>query len=190
MPLCSPNMPPLTISQWTSPPETSWTRSSMRPSESKMREPCSTFSARVLKVVPTRAAVPGTSRGVMVNCPPALSSTDWWPVSVEVRIFGPCRSPRMHNGLRSSRLTLRIIWISANFSSWLPWEKFRRITSTPARTRFRITGSVLEAGPSVATILARRGETGSVRLSGANDMGLLQGRFIGPRGRIGARPAE
>jgi hypothetical protein len=30
--------------------------------------------------------------------------------------LGPCRSPRMQSGLRSSRLTLRIIWISASFS--------------------------------------------------------------------------
>ena len=75
MPLCSPRRPPLTISQITSPPSTSWTRSSMSPSESRMREPCSTFSAKVLKVVPTSAAVPGTSRGVMTSCSPAFSST-------------------------------------------------------------------------------------------------------------------
>ena len=72
MPLCSPSMPPLTISQITSPSSTSWTRSSIRPSESRMREPCSTFSARVLKVVPTSDAVPGTSRGVMVSSSPAF----------------------------------------------------------------------------------------------------------------------
>ena len=77
MPLFSPSMPPLTMSQETSSPTTSWTRSSIRPSESRMREPCSTFSARVLKVVPTSDAVPGTSRGVMVRRPPALSSTGW-----------------------------------------------------------------------------------------------------------------
>ena len=53
----------------------SWTRSSMSPSESRMREPCSTFSASVLNVVPTRDAVPGTSRGVMVSRCPALSKT-------------------------------------------------------------------------------------------------------------------
>jgi hypothetical protein len=67
MPLFSPSMPPLTMSQTTSSPLTSCTRSSMRPSESRMREPCSTFSASVLKVVPTSDAVPGTSRGVMVR---------------------------------------------------------------------------------------------------------------------------
>ena len=121
-----------------------------------MREPCSTFSARVLNVVPTRDAVPGTSRGVMVSRCPALSSTGLWSFSFAVRILGPCRSPRMQSGLRSSRLTLRIIWISASFSSWVPWEKFRRTTSMPARTRSRNTGSVLDAGPSVATIFARR----------------------------------
>ena len=38
-----------------------------------MREPCSTFSASVLNVVPTSDAVPGTSRGVMVRRPPAFS---------------------------------------------------------------------------------------------------------------------
>ena len=120
MPLFSPSMPPLTISQTTSSPRTSWTRSSMRPSESRMREPCSTFSARVLKVVPTMRAVPWTSRGVMVRRPPALSSTAWWSLSLEVRILGPCRSAMIQSGLRSSRLTLRIIWIKASFSSWVP----------------------------------------------------------------------
>jgi len=34
--------------------------------------PALRFSARVLKVVPTSEAVPGTSRGVMVMRPPAL----------------------------------------------------------------------------------------------------------------------
>src|SRR5450631_2525035 len=62
----------------------------------------------------------------------------------------------MHSERRSSRLTLRIIWISCSFSSCVPWEKFKRATSTPACTSFRKTGSVFEAGPRVATIFARR----------------------------------
>jgi len=37
-----------------------------------MREPFSRFSARVLNVVPTSAAVPSISRGVMVSRLPAI----------------------------------------------------------------------------------------------------------------------
>ena len=109
MPLFSPSMPPSMISHTTSLSFTSCTRSSIKPSESRMREPCSTFSASVLKVVPTNCAVPATSRGVMVSLEPAFNITGWWSFNFEVRIFGPCRSARMHSGLCSSRLTLRII---------------------------------------------------------------------------------
>src|ERR1017187_10053316 len=83
----------------------------------------------------------------------------------------------MHSGLRRSRLTLRIILINASCPSCVPWEKFRRTTSTPARTRSRNTGSVLEAGPSVATIFARRWMGDSVKLNSANDIGKLQKEF-------------
>ena len=38
----------------------------------------------------------------------------------------------------------------------VPWEKLSRATSSPARTSSRKTGSWLQEGPSVATILARR----------------------------------
>ena len=156
MPLFSPSIPPLIISQTTSWPCTSATRSSIRPSESRIREPASTFSASVLKVVPTSSAVPIISRGVMVSRSPALSNTGLRSTSLAVRIFGPCRSPSMHKGFSSSWLTLRIIAISASFSSCVPCEKFRRTTSTPARTSSRKTVSVLDAGPRVATIFARR----------------------------------
>src|ERR1039457_1416466 len=74
----------------------------------------------------------------------------------------------MQSGLFSSRLTLRIIWMRASFSSWVPWEKLRRTILTPARTRSRKTGSVLEAGPSVATIFARRWMGDSVSAGSAN----------------------
>jgi hypothetical protein len=57
--------------------------------------------------------------------------------SLPVRILGPCRSARMQSGLRSSRLTLRIIWMRASLSSCVPWEKLRRATSRPARTSWR-----------------------------------------------------
>ena len=70
-----------------------------------MREPGSRFSARVLKVVPTREAVPSISRGVMVRRLPATSWTGLWPLSLPVRILGPCRSARMQMGLPSSFAT-------------------------------------------------------------------------------------
>src|SRR5947209_18794093 len=50
-------------------------------------------------------------------------------------------------------------------SSWVPWEKFRRATSMPRRSRSRRTASELLEGPTVQTILALReagaGEAGS-----------------------------
>ncbi len=156
MPLFSPSMPPLMISQTTSTPLRRSTRSSIRPSERRMREPRSRFSASVLKVVPTIAAEPAISRGVMVRRSPATSCTGLWSFNLPVRIFGPCRSARIQMGLRSAAATARTIRMSSPFCAWLPWEKFRRATSTPARTSLRKISGVLHEGPRVATILARR----------------------------------
>ena len=67
-----------------------------------MRAPGSRFSASVGKVVAMRVEVPAISRGVMVSFCPALSCTGMRFFSRPVRIFGPCRSPRMQIGLPSS----------------------------------------------------------------------------------------
>src|SRR5580693_1365721 len=60
--------------------------------------------------------------------------------------------------------------MTAIFLSKVPCEKFSRKTSTPARIISRITGSRLDAGPSVATILARRCATPSDGLNWAKDV--------------------
>ncbi len=157
MPLCSPSMPPLITSQSTSSPGMSITRSSIRPSESRIRAPGSRFSASVGKVVAITLAVPRMSRGVMVSRCPAFNCTGIRFFSRPVRILGPCRSPRMQTSFPSSRDTLRTISMSLSFSGCVPWEKFSRATSSPARSNSRNVPSWAEAGPSVATILARRG---------------------------------
>ena len=71
-----------------------------------MRAPGSRFSASVGKVVAIRVEVPAISRGVMVSRCPALSCTGMRFFSRPVRIFGPCKSPRMQIGLPSSRRDL------------------------------------------------------------------------------------
>src|ERR1700689_2137744 len=121
-----------------------------------MRAPGSRFSASVGKVVAIRVEVPAISRGVMVSRWPALSCTGMRFLSRPVRIFGPCKSPRIQIGFPSSLDTLRTISMSFSFSAWVPWEKLSRATSSPARTSSRKTVSVLQEGPRVATILARR----------------------------------
>src|SRR6201996_4709823 len=131
------------------------TCSSIKPSDSRMRARGSRFSASVGKVVAIIVEVPAISRGVMVSFWPALSCTGMRFLSRPVRILGPCKSPRMQIVLFSSLETLRTISISLSFSGWVPWEKFSRATSRPARTSSRNTGSVLQEGPRVATILAR-----------------------------------
>ena len=95
MPLCSPSMPPLITSHSTSLPWMACTRSSINPSESRMRSPIFTSCARVWKVVEIVVAVPGMSRGVMVTREPAFSTTGVRYFRRPVRIFGPCRSCRM-----------------------------------------------------------------------------------------------
>src|SRR5580698_8322836 len=69
----------------------------------------------------------------------------------------------MQIGLFSSRAILRTMRISSAFCAWVPWEKFSRATSRPARTSSRKTSSLLLAGPRVATILARRGRSAASR---------------------------
>src|SRR5215467_14036251 len=59
--------------------------------------------------------------------------------------------------VRSSFMATRLSRsITRVCSSWVPWEKFNRATSMPARIRSRSTASELLAGPMVQTILALR----------------------------------
>jgi hypothetical protein len=118
MPLCSPNMPPLTISQWTS-PSSDFVNAQLDEAvgEQNARALLDVFGQGLEGGAHQRCRARNLARRDGQQPWPALSSTGLVVFSVEVRILGPCRSPRMHSGLRSSRLTLRIIWISASFSS-------------------------------------------------------------------------
>src|SRR5580698_11225361 len=62
----------------------------------------------------------------------------------------------MQMGFFSSRATVRTMRMRSAFCGWVPCEKLRRATSRPARTNWRKTSMVLQEGPRVATILARR----------------------------------
>ena len=175
MPLFSPSMPPLMMSQITSSPiDFVDAQLDQAVGEQDARALLDVFGEGLESGAHERCGAGHVARGDGEPVAGLEQDGLTWSLSLEVRILGPCRSPRMQSGLRSSRLTLRIIWMSASFSSCVPWEKFRRTTSTPARTRSRKTGSVLEAGPSVATIFARRWDGESVRLISANGMGRLQ----------------
>ena len=52
-----------------------------------------------------------------------------------------------------SRLISRMAWITFLCPSWVPCEKLRRNTSTPAFTSSISISLLLLAGPTVATIL-------------------------------------
>src|SRR5690349_917166 len=55
-----------------------------------------------------------------------------------------------------SRSTVRIMPTSSRMRSWLVWLMLMRKTSAPASNRRAIISALDDAGPSVATILARR----------------------------------
>ena len=121
-----------------------------------MRAPGLTSAARLVKVVAIRLEVPTTSRDVIVTWLPVFNRTGSCPLSRPVRIFGPCRSCRIHTVLSSLRAARRILAILRACSSCVPWEKFSRATSMPRRIRSRRVDSSFDAGPMVAMILARR----------------------------------
>src|SRR4249920_2608645 len=73
--------------------------------------------------------------------------------NLPTRIFGPCRSTMMPTARSTLRQVSRTSSARRMWSSAVPWEKFRRTTSTPARNIRSSTAASLEAGPSVATIL-------------------------------------
>src|ERR1700722_12894238 len=72
------------------------------------------------------------------------------------RSLGPCKSARMPIGRPVSASTRRIAVNSLRWSSWVPWLKLQRKTSTPASNSARKRSGLELAGPSVATILALR----------------------------------
>ena len=98
----------------------------------------------------TRDASPGSSSRSNRNFWPALRSTLSWP-KTPTRSFGPWRSARIPIGWPYFASTCRMSLTSSAFSSWAPWLKLRRKTSTPARKSFSSMASVDDAGPSVAS---------------------------------------
>ena len=56
---------------------------------------------------------------------------------------------KVFDAARTTRMT-------ASCSARVPWEKLRRITSTPASISWRITATELLAGPNVHTIFVFR----------------------------------
>ena len=70
------------------------------------------------------------------------------------RILGPWRSWRMAIGRPVSRSSARMAAWTRRWSSCVPWLKFSRNTSAPARNSSRSRSGVELAGPMVATILA------------------------------------
>ena len=103
----------------------------------------------------TRSAVPRMGRGVRTISLPLINSTA--PSRMRrVRTLGPGRSCRMAIGfwhfLEAAR-TRRMVSVC---SAKVPWEKFTRATSIPARMSRWIISLEWLAGPSVHTILARR----------------------------------
>jgi hypothetical protein len=59
-------------------------------------------------------------------------------------------------GLPSRVDTLRSAWIRARCSSWVPWLKLSRATSSPDQSSCSRRSSLSQAGPMVQTILVRR----------------------------------
>jgi DNA ligase (NAD+) len=104
---------------------------------------------------PCRTTSPGTSSVVMVNSSPALSSTGP-SAKVPTRILGPWRSARTPTARPTSSAAARRFARLALWSSWVPWLRLSRATSSPARTSLRRISGLDVAGPRVATIFARR----------------------------------
>ena len=103
-----------------------------------------------------RSAVPGTSSTVSSSGLPRSSNTkDALSASVPVRTLGPGRSCKMPVWTPNSWLISRAWRMTVACSSGLPCEKFRRKTLAPAIMSERMISGLLEAGPTVATILVR-----------------------------------
>ena len=98
---------------------------------------------------------PTTSRVVKVKSAP--SGRVIFPSrKVLIRYSGPLVSSRMAMGRFNSARTALIMSIFLWCSSWVPWEKFRRTTFSPARHIFRKTSGLSLEGPMVQMILVFR----------------------------------
>ena len=74
-----------------------------------------------------------------------------------VRTSGPRVSSITATGSPQRRAASRTRAMRAACSAWLPWERFRRATLTPARIIASRVSSSSQAGPTVATTLVRPG---------------------------------
>src|SRR5260221_1485837 len=145
----------------------------------------------------------------MVNGCRSRSVTGPPPVSAPVRILGPCRSCKIAMGRPSRAATARTRRIVSACSSSVPCEKLMRATSMPAPASASMLSVLAEAGPSVQTILVRRGvieppadsQAGQEALPRGSDLiaQLLKGaavvddfggdRALGLDGRLSRQPA-
>ena len=103
-----------------------------------------------------RSASPSSSCGVRVTCMPVSSSAKS-SRSSPIRSFGPGRSPRIATSRPTVCEAARIAAIVSACFSGPAWEKLRRKTSVPASIICSSTPGDQLAGPTVATILVRRG---------------------------------
>src|SRR5512133_219046 len=93
----------------------------------------------------------------MLSLAPATSGTPSRPAfSLPVRILGPWRSWRSATARRWWRDAVRILAMTSAWSACVPCEKFSRATSIPTVRSFSSVSLSWQAGPMVATILARR----------------------------------
>src|SRR5688572_815826 len=131
---------------------------------------------------------------VMVMRSPARSSMGSPPRSLPVRILGPERSCSSAIGRSSLEAIARAASTPWRCCSCSPWEKLRRITSTPASISWSSTGRSREAGPTVATILVRRTRVSIAARAGRTIMPAVAARARqragdqqAPKGRAGGR---
>src|SRR4029079_10669955 len=73
-----------------------------------------------------------------------------------VRIFGPCRSPRIATGRPTASAAAFTSAAAWRCVSWSPCEKLSLATSMPAWTMARRTAGAALEGPMVQTIRVRR----------------------------------
>ncbi len=152
MPLCSPNEPPVTTTVVSSAGDVPTTRSSILPSSSRSRSPSRAERTSSAYCVETRPGPPTASPASIRSSSPSCSSNGCPPGSGPVRIFGPLRSCMMAMCRPVRRDASRIARYDVACDSWVPWEKFRRNTSTPATSSVSRIWELSHAGPTVAMI--------------------------------------
>src|SRR3954467_7756926 len=103
---------------------------------------------------------PGSVRGASRTKRSPLTRSTLPSTNLPTRILGPCRSAINATVRPTFSAMVRTMLARSMWSCALPWLKFRRTTSTPARIRRSSTSGSLVAGPRVATILVPRIMTG------------------------------